>query len=148
MADAAYSGKRYCLNVTLKVKVDRRDEFLSCIKGNEVGTLTQEPLALMYVSLTRKNVCACNCHALFLDTRNMANRFNHGYCCAHVHGLANRYQWGESEIEPNTFHFQEAYKGKIGFEAHTQAPHFSVWESFAATDPFTAEPEVFFFETA
>ena len=59
----------------------------------------------------------------------------------------SRYQWGESTSEPNTFYFQEAYKGKAGFEAHTQAPHFAVWETFAGTDPFTAEPEVYFFET-
>ena len=37
--------------------------------------------------------------------------------------------------------------GKEGFDAHTQAPHFAVWEAFAATEPFTAEPEVCFFET-
>mmetsp|Transcript_73752 Transcript_73752/g.216440 ORF Transcript_73752/g.216440 Transcript_73752/m.216440 type:complete len:160 (-) Transcript_73752:44-523(-) len=72
--------------------------------------------------------------------------------CANQHGtltsepLALQYDWGESESEPNTFHFHEQYLGKAGFEAHTQAPHFAAWEEFAATDPFTREPEVQFFE--
>ena len=48
MADVVkYTGKRYCLNVTLKIKADRREEFISCVKGNEQGTLATEPLALM-----------------------------------------------------------------------------------------------------
>ena len=33
---------------------------------------------------------------------------------------------GESATERNTFHFHEQYRGKAGFEAHTQAPHFKV----------------------
>ena len=60
--------------------------------------------------------------------------------------LAVLYRWGEDENTPNTFHFQEAYVGKAGFVAHTQAPHFAEWEKFAGTDPFTEEPTVFFFE--
>ena len=44
-----YPKKRFCLNVTLKIKADRREEFLTCIRGNEKGTLGTEPLALMYV---------------------------------------------------------------------------------------------------
>ena len=59
--------------------------------------------------------------------------------------LALLYQWGESATELNTFYFQEAYKGKAGFEAHTRTAHFAAWEEFAATDPFTAAPEVCFF---
>ena len=79
---------------------------------------------------------------------------------------------GESTTERNTFYFHEQYKGKAGFEAHTQAPHFKVslkwtrhsdcsekerrlkvvrvqvWEEFAATEPFTKPPEVQFFEVA
>ena len=59
--------------------------------------------------------------------------------------LAKEYVWGESETEPNTFHFHEKYDGKAGFEAHTQAPHFANWEKFAGSDPFTTDPEVVFF---
>ena len=40
--------KPYCLNVNLYVKPDRREEFLACIKANQSGTLTSEPLALRY----------------------------------------------------------------------------------------------------
>ena len=36
----------FCLNVTLKVKAERREEFIACIKANEEGTLKTEPLAL------------------------------------------------------------------------------------------------------
>jgi quinol monooxygenase YgiN len=60
--------------------------------------------------------------------------------------LAVVYTYGEDPDTPNTFHFHEEYKGKEGFEAHQKAPHFAVWEKFAATDPFTAPPEVEFFE--
>ena len=92
----------FLLNVTLKVKPERREEFIACIKANQQGTLANEPLAVIY-------------------------------------------QWGESTTEPYTFHFQEAYRGKAGFDAHTDTPHFQAWEVFAGTDPFTAEPEVLFF---
>lgn len=60
--------------------------------------------------------------------------------------LALEYKYGEDATTPNTFHFFEKYKGKEGFEAHTKAPHFVVWEKFAATDPFTSPPEIAFFE--
>lgn len=57
------------------------------------------------------------------------------------------YTWGEDTTTPNAFHFQEAYIGKEGFEAHTQAPHFANWEVFAKSDPFTQPPAVVFFKT-
>ena len=57
------------------------------------------------------------------------------------------YEWGECTKEPNTFHFHEQYLGKEGFDAHAATPHFADWEAFAATDPFTKEPEVSFFDT-
>lgn len=60
--------------------------------------------------------------------------------------LALEYKYGEDATTPNTFHFFEKYKGKEGFEAHQKAPHFAVWETFAATDPFTSPPEIAFFE--
>lgn len=47
--------------------------------------------------------------------------------------------------EPNTFHFQEAYVGKAGFEAHTKTAHFGAWEKFASSDPFSRAPQVTFF---
>eukprot|EP00466_Bigelowiella_natans_P016345 jgi/Bigna1/146517/aug1.116_g21225 len=62
--------------------------------------------------------------------------------------LAIEYTWGESQTEANTFHFQEKYKGKAGFEAHQQAPHFKRWEEFVQSDPFTKAPEVMLFEEA
>ena len=34
--------------------------------------------------------------------------------------LALAYLFGEDETSTNTFHFFEAYKGRAGFEAHTQ----------------------------
>lgn len=66
--------------------------------------------------------------------------------------LCLQYVYGESMETSNTFHFYEAYTGKEdgkeGFEAHTQAPHFAAWETFASTgEPFTKAPEVFFFKT-
>ncbi len=49
------------------------------------------------------------------------------------------------------FVFHEEYEGgdagKEGFEAHTVAPHFGVWEEFAGKDPFTKPPIVEFFRT-
>jgi len=60
--------------------------------------------------------------------------------------LAVVYTYGEEVDNPNTFYFHEKYKGKEGFEAHAAAPHFAAWEKFAATDPFTSPPEVFFFD--
>jgi len=59
--------------------------------------------------------------------------------------LAVRYLFGEDENMPNTFHFYEAYKSREGFEAHTKTPHFSDWESFVATEPLSAEPQVTFY---
>ena len=56
-----------------------------------------------------------------------------------------RYCWGESATEPGTFHFQESFVGKAGFEAHAAAPHFQAWEAFAGTDPFSREPAVQFY---
>ena len=85
------------------MKPARRDEFIACIKANQKGTLSSEPLAVSY-------------------------------------------QWGESTTVPNTFHFQEAYRGVVGFNAHTKTAHFKAWEEFAATEPFTADPEVLFFK--
>ncbi|KAK3278702.1 hypothetical protein CYMTET_13378 [Cymbomonas tetramitiformis] len=93
----------YCLNVSLYVKPERREEFLETIRANAQGTRTKEPLAL-------------------------------------------EYSWGESATESNTFHFHEKYKGRAGFEAHTQASHFADWEKFAGSDPFSKEPKVEFYE--
>jgi len=103
LANAAKPEKLYCLNVVLRVKAERRDEFLKCIANNQVGTLTKEPLAVEYT-------------------------------------------YGEDETTPNTFHFHEKYKGRAGFEAHTKAPHFAVYAQFTDTDPFTAPPEVVFYQ--
>jgi quinol monooxygenase YgiN len=59
--------------------------------------------------------------------------------------LACSYVWGEDATEPLTFHFSESYVTREGFEAHTTTAHFAAWEAFAATDPFTKDPEVRFF---
>jgi quinol monooxygenase YgiN len=40
---------RYCLSVCLKVRAERRREFLACIGANRRGTLSSEPLALEYL---------------------------------------------------------------------------------------------------
>lgn len=40
--------EKFCLNVTLCVKAERRDEFIACILANQEGTLTTEPLCLLY----------------------------------------------------------------------------------------------------
>mmetsp|Transcript_10534 Transcript_10534/g.21342 ORF Transcript_10534/g.21342 Transcript_10534/m.21342 type:complete len:265 (-) Transcript_10534:79-873(-) len=39
----------FCLNVCLRIKPERREEFLECIRANQEGTLTTEPLAVTYV---------------------------------------------------------------------------------------------------
>eukprot|EP00306_Pavlova_sp_CCMP459_P021281 CAMPEP_0185550170 /NCGR_PEP_ID=MMETSP1381-20130426/19786_1 /TAXON_ID=298111 /ORGANISM="Pavlova sp., Strain CCMP459" /LENGTH=171 /DNA_ID=CAMNT_0028162941 /DNA_START=28 /DNA_END=543 /DNA_ORIENTATION=- len=52
MAEDDYSsfiGPLFCLNVCLKVKPERREEFIKCIRANQRGTLTSETLALEYV---------------------------------------------------------------------------------------------------
>ena len=59
-----------------------------------------------------------------------------------------RYCWGPSAGDENVFHFQESFVEKAGFEAHCAAPHFAKWEAFVATDPFSAEPSVQFYEPA
>jgi quinol monooxygenase YgiN len=38
----------FCLNVCLRVKPERREEFLDCIRANQEGTLATEPLAVTY----------------------------------------------------------------------------------------------------
>ena len=91
----------YCLSCCLRVKPERREEFLDCIRANQQGTLSNEPLAATYVL-------------------------------------------GEDESAPDTWRFFEQYIGREGFEAHTRTPHFAAWEAFAATEPFSAPPEVRF----
>lgn len=39
----------YSLNVRIRVKPERRTEFLECIRANQQGTLSTEPLALEYL---------------------------------------------------------------------------------------------------
>ena len=40
---------KFCLNVKLCIKPERRDEFMECIKNNKAGTLGTEPLAEAYI---------------------------------------------------------------------------------------------------
>mmetsp|Transcript_27926 Transcript_27926/g.54973 ORF Transcript_27926/g.54973 Transcript_27926/m.54973 type:complete len:142 (+) Transcript_27926:42-467(+) len=94
--------EKFCLNVTLYVKPEKREQCIKAFIDNQNGTLSTEPLCLQYT-------------------------------------------WGESTTQPNTFHFQEAYKGEDGFKAHTQTPHFKRWEEVAKTEPFSKPPEVSFF---
>ena len=51
LANAVSRGmiSKYCLNVKLSVKPERRGEFIDCIRANQEGTLRREPLALEYV---------------------------------------------------------------------------------------------------
>jgi len=56
------------------------------------------------------------------------------------------YRFGEDESCPNTFHFHEQYKGKEGYDAHSEETHLIAWEQFSATDPFTEPPKVIFFK--
>jgi quinol monooxygenase YgiN len=64
--------------------------------------------------------------------------------------LCLQYVYGESTMEPNKFIFHEEYEGeddgKEGFDAHTNSPHFEVWEEFVDKDPFSKEPVVNFFK--
>ena len=39
LANAATPEKLYCLNVVLRVKAARREEFLKCIASNQLGTM-------------------------------------------------------------------------------------------------------------
>lgn len=41
-------GQKYCLNVALFVKEERRNEFLECIENNQQGTLSTESDVLQY----------------------------------------------------------------------------------------------------
>ena len=43
------NGSKFCVNVQLCVKPERRDEFIECIRQNQQGTLATEPLAIEYV---------------------------------------------------------------------------------------------------
>ena len=43
------SASVYRLNVILRIKPDRREDFLACILANQQGTMENEPLALSYV---------------------------------------------------------------------------------------------------
>jgi quinol monooxygenase YgiN len=43
------SSQKYCVNVSVYIKPERREEFLKCLRQNQFGTLTTEPLALLYV---------------------------------------------------------------------------------------------------
>ena len=65
--------------------------------------------------------------------------------------LCLQYVYGEDIDVPNTFHFHEEYtgadEGNEGFEAHKSSPHFSAWEAFANSDPFTKPPVVKFYKT-
>ena len=42
-------ASKFCLNVKLCIKPERRAEFVECIRNNQKGTLSTEPLALEYV---------------------------------------------------------------------------------------------------
>jgi len=47
--DAVANNALYCLHVCLRVKPERRDEFLVTIEANQRGTMTTEPLAVSYL---------------------------------------------------------------------------------------------------
>ena len=52
LANAVTNGlvsTKFCLNVKLCIKPERRDEFITCIMDNQEGTLSSEPLAIEYV---------------------------------------------------------------------------------------------------
>ena len=51
MANAVTNGlgnSKFCLNVKLCIKAECRDQFIECIRNNQKGTLSTEPLALEY----------------------------------------------------------------------------------------------------
>lgn len=48
MSSTTGNIKKFCLNVTLWIKPERREEFLSVIHQNQQGTLTNEPLVRLY----------------------------------------------------------------------------------------------------
>jgi len=57
--------------------------------------------------------------------------------------LALSYDYGENSEEPNTFHFQERFKGEAGLLAHQAAPHFKAWEDFVGEwNPFSKPPVI------
>jgi quinol monooxygenase YgiN len=43
------AGAKYCLNVSLVVKPERRANILKCIAANQAGALSTEPLAIEYL---------------------------------------------------------------------------------------------------
>jgi quinol monooxygenase YgiN len=46
---ATAGAQLFCLNVCLRVKAERREEFLTCIRNNQRCTLSSEPLVESYV---------------------------------------------------------------------------------------------------
>jgi len=57
--------------------------------------------------------------------------------------LALMYEYGEDPEKPNTWYFQERFRGEEGLRQHQAAPHFAAWEKFVQDyDPFSAPPEI------
>lgn len=122
-------GSKFCLNVKLCVRSERRDEFIACIRDNQKGTLSTEPLAVEYV---------------WGEDVDQPNTF-------HFYGetLPGSEPCHEGQASPLTLLpplHSEKYEGRRGFEAHQATPHFAAWEVFAASDPFTSPPVVEFYE--
>ena len=42
-----------------------------------------------------------------------------------------QFVWGESTIEPNTFHLHEEYEGKEALAAHSKSAHFQAWSKYS-----------------
>ena len=61
--------------------------------------------------------------------------------------LCRQYVWGEDTLTDQRFLFHEQYDSIEGFRQHQAAPHFIVWEKFAAQNPFTKAPVIQVFET-
>ena len=111
------------------MRSERRDEFIACIRDNQKGTLSTEPLAVEYV---------------WGEDVDQPNTF-------HFYGetLPGSEPCHEDQASPLTLLpplHSEKYEGRRGFEAHQATPHFAAWEVFAASDPFTSPPVVEFYE--
>lgn len=166
MASGSDSDHMYCLNVTLKVKPDRRDEFLECIKANQVrrtffaisprrDILTPDALVPACGVLAWDNNNGAKVHLVLLGRgsqqpkhlplQRAIRRPVGAAAAAAVPGgtvlthNAACYVWAPITTLP------VLCGCSAGFEAHTQAPHFKKWEEFAATAPLTESPTLCFF---
>ena len=144
LANAAKPEKLYCLNVVLRVKAERRDEFLKCIANNQVGTLTKEPLAVEYTygeDETTPNTF--HFHEKYKGRAGFEAHTKAPHFAVYVKFARGRVTSGTSGHSAATGRSRGApARGLPGAGSQRAARHRSQTE----TDPFSAPPEVVFYQ--